>query len=131
MIRFRDFVFLPRLVLLAAFCTLLPAARAWSPPAVDDGSDTCLACHGDKTMTTKHGKQTVSIYVDGKRFAASVHAALSCTGCHSDLEGKDIPHPAPAKVDCGNCHGDEQKPSMRARCMARRWPAAIRSRHAA
>jgi hypothetical protein len=64
-------------------------------------------------MTTKHGSQTVSLYVDGKRFAGSVHAELSCTGCHSDLEGKDIPHPAPGKVDCGTCHGEEQKQHTR------------------
>ena len=92
---------------LASFLFMLaPAIRA--TPVVGD-SDTCLACHSERTFTTKHGKQTVSLFVDAKRFANSVHAALTCTGCHSDLEGKDFPHPPPAKVDCGTCHGDEQK----------------------
>ena len=102
---------------------LVATARA----AGDD--DTCLACHSDKTMTTQHGKQTVSIYVDGKRFAASVHAALSCTGCHADLEGKDIPHPAPAKVNCGTCHADEKAKhdkSLHGKALARGDPLAPR-----
>lgn len=93
------------LLLLALAFMLIP--RAWSTTAGD--SDTCLACHGDKSFSTKHGKETVSLAVDGKRFAGSVHAPLTCTGCHADLEGKDIPHPQPAKVDCGTCHSEEQK----------------------
>ena len=92
-------------ILVIAFI-FLPARLA---AAAAGDSDTCLACHGDKSFSTKHGKQTISLFVDGKRFAGSVHAALTCTGCHADLEGKDIPHPPPAKVDCGTCHGDEQK----------------------
>lgn len=92
-------------LLLTFALVLMP--RAWSATAGD--SDTCLACHGDKTFSTKHGKETIPLFVDGKRFAGSVHAALTCTGCHSDLEGKDIPHPQPAKVDCGTCHSEEQK----------------------
>jgi uncharacterized protein with PIN domain len=95
------------LLLVAAVLGLLSAGWGAAPAAGD--SDTCLACHSDKTLTTKHGKQTVSLFVDGKRFANSVHAALTCTGCHADLEGKDIPHPPPAKVDCGTCHSDEAK----------------------
>jgi len=91
--------------LLMGGIVLLLAATAHAGAIGDD--DTCLACHSDKTMTTKHGKQTVSLFVDGKKFSASVHAALSCTGCHADLEGKDIPHDTPAKVNCGTCHADE------------------------
>ena len=35
---------------------------------------------------------------------------LSCTSCHADLEGKDLPHSTPlARVQCGTCHSDEQK----------------------
>ncbi len=91
--------------LLMGGIVLLLAATAHARAIGDD--DTCLACHSDKTMTTKHGKQTVSLFVDGKKFSAFVHAALSCTGCHADLEGKDIPHETPAKVNCGTCHADE------------------------
>ena len=71
-------------------------------------SDTCLACHSDKTLTTKRGARTVSLFVDEKKFSGSVHGALGCTACHADLEGKDLPHSTPlAKVDCGSCHSQE------------------------
>jgi len=78
--------------------------------AATASNDDCLACHGDKTMTTKRGGRTVSLFVDGKKFATSIHAAFSCTNCHADLEGKDLPHDAPlARVQCGTCHAEEQK----------------------
>ena len=93
--------------LLLACLVLGFAASAGARPA-EDVTQTCLACHGDKTMTTTRAGRPVSLYVDGKRFAGSVHAALTCTGCHADLEGKDLPHDAPLKkVQCGTCHSDE------------------------
>ncbi len=64
----------------------------------------CLACHGDKAMTTTRAGRTVSLYVDGKKFATSIHGSFGCTGCHADLEGKDLPHDTPAPVKCGTCH---------------------------
>jgi len=68
----------------------------------------CLACHEDKGLTAKRGAKTVSLYVDAKKFASSVHGSLSCTFCHASLEGKDLPHETPvAKVNCGTCHSSE------------------------
>jgi hypothetical protein len=88
-----------------------------------DVSETCLACHSDKTLTTKRGPRTVSLFVDGKKFAGSVHSTLGCTACHADLEGKDLPHDAPlAKVDCGTCHVQEKElhsKSLHGRALAR------------
>jgi hypothetical protein len=73
-------------------------------------NDDCLACHGDKSMTTQRGGRTVSLFVDAKRFAGSVHSSLSCTSCHADLEGKELPHSTPLKkVECGTCHSQEQE----------------------
>ena len=97
-----------RLALLFAVIILICPFQTRAAQA-SDSSDTCMACHSDKDLTAKHGKQTVSLFVDGKAFAGSVHSKLTCTGCHSDLEGKDIPHPQPAKVDCTLCHSDEGK----------------------
>jgi hypothetical protein len=74
-----------------------------------DPNDTCLACHGDKSMSTKKGSRSVSLFVDGKRFSSSIHGQVGCTGCHADLEGKDLPHGKPAKVSCGSCHSQEQE----------------------
>jgi uncharacterized protein with PIN domain len=80
-----------------------------SPVRAED-ENPCFTCHGEKTFTTKRGGRTVSLYVDAKRFSSSVHASLSCTGCHADLEGKELPHDVPlAKVECGRCHDSEAK----------------------
>jgi uncharacterized protein with PIN domain len=75
--------------------------------AADQPGAECLACHGDKSMSTTRAGRTVSLYVDGKKFAASVHGSFGCTGCHADLEGKDFPHETPARVKCGTCHTTE------------------------
>jgi predicted CXXCH cytochrome family protein len=49
----------------------------------------CLSCHDEK----------------GAPFHSSVHSALGCTGCHTDI--KEFPHPDKvAKVDCGSCHSE-------------------------
>src|ERR1035438_9938568 len=63
-------------------------AGAGAAPAADTSKDDCLACHGDKSLTTMHAGRTISRFVDGKKFASSVHGSLSCTNCHADLEGK-------------------------------------------
>ncbi len=85
-------------------------------------TDMCLACHGDKSMSVKRGGATVSLHVDGKKFSASVHGPVSCTGCHADLEGKDFPHSTPKKVNCSSCHsgeGEQFAKSMHGKAHAR------------
>ena len=86
-------------------------------------SDDCLACHSDKSLTTKRGGRTVSLFVDQKKFAGSIHGSLQCTNCHADLDGKDLPHSTPlAKVNCGSCHSDEAQlyaKSLHGRAVAR------------
>lgn len=54
----------------------------------------CLVCHGalEGTYTTRQGVQT-SLFVNGEKFAASVHADLECTDCH--LKYQDNPHASP------------------------------------
>ena len=95
------------IALISLFC--LQTSRVAAHP-VGPTTDDCLACHGDKTLTTQRGNRTVSLFVDGKKFAASMHGPLSCTACHADLEGKDLPHSTPvAKVQCGSCHSEEYK----------------------
>jgi predicted CXXCH cytochrome family protein len=49
----------------------------------------CLTCHDEK----------------GAGFQASVHASLSCTGCHTEIKG--YPHTAnQAAVKCESCHNE-------------------------
>ena len=94
--------------LVVALALLLCSASAWAISVAEQNA-TCLACHGEKGMSVKHGTTVVSLFVDGKRFSSSIHGGVGCTGCHADLEGKDLPHPKPAKVNCGNCRTQEQE----------------------
>jgi uncharacterized protein with PIN domain len=91
--------------------------------AAEDPNETCLACHSDKTLTAKRSGRTVSLFVEAKKFKGSIHGSLSCTSCHADLEGKDLPHETPLKkVDCSTCHGEESKQhakSLHGRAVAR------------
>ncbi|MGD0790716.1 MAG: hypothetical protein ABR920_02995 [Terriglobales bacterium] len=111
--------------LLATVFTLLFSerpTRAAEPPGAE-----CLACHGDKSMSTTRAGKTVSLYVDGKKFAVSVHGSFGCTGCHADLEGKELPHDTPARVNCGTCHATEQEQharSLHGKAIARGDPLA-------
>ena len=65
----------------------------------------CLDCHSDKTLTkTKNGK-VISLFVNGKSFAGTVHEQISCIGCHSDVDPNNLPHSELLnKVNCAICH---------------------------
>ena len=70
----------------------------------------CMQCHSDEKLTTKRKGQTVSLYVDLKKFSRSAHKQAGCAGCHSDADVKEFPHPEKlGSVKCGNCHGDPDK----------------------
>ena len=118
-------------LLATAFSLLLSECpgRAARPETEQPGAQ-CLACHGDKSMSTTRGGKTVSLYVDGKKFAASVHGSFGCTGCHADLEGKELPHETPlARVNCGTCHESEREQyarSLHGKALAHGDPLAPR-----
>ena len=98
---------------LPVLMLLVSAGAAWGGHPDQPGEE-CLACHGDKSMTTTRGGKTVSLFVDAKKFSSSVHASFGCTGCHADLEGKDLPHDTPLKrVNCGTCHTSEMEQHAR------------------
>jgi len=86
---------------------LLPAgwgAPLLAAPAKPINNDECFACHNDeKLVKTNAAKQAVSLFVDEKKFAASIHGKLRCTGCHADIQ--DVPHAERLKpVSCSQCH---------------------------
>jgi len=93
-------------------------------------NDVCLACHNDRSLTTQRRGRSVSLFVDEGKVAASVHRGLTCTSCHADLEGAEIPHPTPlARVDCGMCHAEQQEQharSLHGKALARNDPLAPR-----
>ncbi len=71
-------------------------------------NDDCLMCHEDRTLTGERNGREISVWVDAKRLAGSVHAGLDCVACHQDLEGAELPHGEDvARVDCGTCHDTE------------------------
>jgi len=119
-------------LLLVSSSSFLFAARpaGGRPAGQSQPGEECLACHGEKSLTTTRGGKTVSLFVDAKKFAASVHGSLGCTGCHADLEGKELPHDTPlAKVNCGTCHDGEQGQyarSLHGKAVARGDPLAPR-----
>ncbi len=84
----------------------LIAASALSAQSKDD--QVCLDCHGERTLTAERGGKEVSLFVNGKAFAGSVHEEISCTGCHSDVDPNNLPHEEKLqKVDCSVCHDNE------------------------
>ncbi len=88
--------------MLATLVALVYLTLAVPPQAADQG---CLACHGQVGMKSDKGKD---IYVNPAKHAASAHASLGCTDCHTSI--KDFPHPAKiTKVQCATCHEDEVK----------------------
>lgn len=112
-------------IVVVCLVLIVATARLSASPASDAASDqnaTCLACHGEKSMTTVRAGRTVSLYVDSKRFGSSIHGSLSCTSCHADLEGAELPHGKPKKVECGTCHSTEyeqHQKSLHGRAIAR------------
>ncbi len=66
----------------------------------------CLECHSDKTLTkTNAAGKEVSLFVDGAKFAVSVHRTNTCASCHTDLKSTHPDDNLPAqKVVCAKCH---------------------------
>ena len=72
------------------------------------GSEACLQCH----PTGHPGKRVVGEppTVDIRLLAASPHAHLACSACHTDVDLENLPHPDKLKkVDCGACHIKQQQ----------------------
>jgi hypothetical protein len=100
------------------------------PVAMAQENSDCLACHGDKSLSTTRAGKNVSLFVEERRFGGSVHGSLACASCHADLQGKDLPHEAPlAPVSCGLCHTVEEqqhRQSLHGQALARKDPLAPR-----
>ncbi len=77
-----------------AFVVLVAVPAGWAMESED-----CLGCHGDAEMVGD------SLFVDGRRFAGTLHADLGCSGCHATVTEE---HPddglTAGKVSCSECH---------------------------
>ncbi|HUC63034.1 MAG TPA: hypothetical protein VMF53_13860 [Alphaproteobacteria bacterium] len=69
--------------LALGLAALAPPASAAAPSKNDQA---CLACHGSAGLE-KHlaDGATLSLHIAGDNFAKSVHGAIGCTGCHTDI----------------------------------------------
>jgi cytochrome b subunit of formate dehydrogenase len=87
---------------------LLRGAEPASPPA--NSSASCLECHNDPALSLTRAGRKVSLFVDPKITAASVHGSLECVDCHEGFDGDSSPHRKPmVPVDCASCHGKTAK----------------------
>jgi cytochrome b subunit of formate dehydrogenase len=88
---------------LAFFLLLLPVQL------VAQTKSDCLTCHGDKSLTTDRKGKTVSLFVNGKSFAQSIHGELDCVACHEGFKPDQLPHAKKIKkVQCQTCHDGDQ-----------------------
>lgn len=83
------------------------ATGALAAPAMQDSD--CLACHSDKTLTTKNAAgREISLFVDQARLAASVHKTNSCASCHTDITPTHPDDNRPVQpVNCAICHAQQ------------------------
>ncbi len=72
---------------------------------VAQSNDDCFTCHGYRSLEGVRNGKKLSVFVDRKVFNASVHSALTCLECHTDINPENVPHRKTFKpVQCGNCH---------------------------
>lgn len=105
---------------LAALPALFHSVLA-SEGSLSKDDQSCLACHGESGMDKPMAEgEKLSLHIKAKAFAASVHNAVGCTSCHSDVDLAKHPQPgkkkqtlrefAIAKVEvCRQCHEDKFK----------------------
>jgi hypothetical protein len=99
-----------------ALAGMIAPAFAAAPSA---GDQQCLACHGMAGLQMSlAGGGALPLHIQGDAFAQSVHSAIGCTGCHTDINLAT--HPAAVKPIttrrsfsigmiqvCRTCHSNE------------------------
>lgn len=74
--------------------------------AVSDDTKSCLRCHSVKTLSKQlENKESLSLYIDGSKFEKSVHGAMDCSSCHTDISLKN--HPKPKKIASKKAYAKE------------------------
>jgi len=80
-------------LLLFPFNAITTLAAAGDPAAsLPDADQQCLGCHSSEGLTKRAANgDTLSLHVAGDAFARSVHKAMGCAACHSDIDLKSHP----------------------------------------
>jgi len=107
------------------------ALVAGPAPAFAQDNDICLSCHSEPGMTGTRKGRPISVTVDARKLAASVHNELDCIACHMDIAADEMAHAGgdvdAEIVDCGTCHSQEladHKASYHGRAAAKGDPYA-------
>lgn len=96
----------PHLAIAWAFITASFFVSAVPAEAQED--EECFFCHSEPsaTKTTEDGR-VISLYLDPRLYATSLHSPMGCIACHGDIE--ELPHEAELQVvNCGNCHEEQE-----------------------
>lgn len=106
-------------LLLFPFAAVTALAAAGDPAAsLPDADKQCLVCHSNEGLTkTAANGDTISLHVQGDAFAKSVHKAMGCAACHSQVDLKSHPgatreirsarqHSVERVEACRGCHAE-------------------------
>ena len=90
----------PRAILLTLFTLLMGTSLDLRAEDKD-----CLGCHGQAGMTKQapDGKE-ISLFVDAKKFGASIHGGNGCESCHADVDLASHPGNPVKPAACVTCH---------------------------
>ena len=92
-----------------------PRAIADAPSALAERDKACIACHDSPIAVRALGDgSSLPLFVESESYAASVHAARGCVGCHTDVDpaahpsGRPIAsresYAAERSAPCRTCH---------------------------
>ncbi|MBM4136449.1 MAG: cytochrome c family protein [Nitrospira sp.] len=111
----RKKILIPLILVFMIVPVYLYAAKG----VLSDDAQMCLGCHSNKDMTKQlENKEILSLFINGDRFADSIHNATGCGGCHTDISMEN--HPQVQKVKskkeysannsktCAMCHMEDQ-----------------------
>jgi len=107
----RNRLYLVAMLMFGAMLLWAAAASSYSPG--EEGA-VCLGCHSNKEMalTFKNGEK-LSVFVDEKELAESVHKGMACSKCHAGFSAEQHPgrqfasrrqFAAAAAEGCKRCH---------------------------
>ncbi|MEW6675534.1 MAG: cytochrome c3 family protein [Nitrospirota bacterium] len=111
-------------ILISLFLVFMifPVYASAAKGVLSDEAQMCLSCHSSKEMTKQlENKEILSLYINGDKFADSVHNVMGCTGCHIGISTTRIAdhfqikkikskkeYTMNASKACLMCHTDDQ-----------------------